>query len=165
MKHGLTQKHLMIIQEVFTHYHAISQVILFGSRAKGTFKATSDIDIALRGEIDIKLIARIKAEYEDSSLPFFVDIINYAKADEALRREIDTHGIVIYKRDISPMAHNMACCSSVPVSCHSECSKESHVGKETRNTNKGDVSHTPNITKDSYNLYILNNKNDSKDNQ
>lgn len=96
MNCGLPEKHLMIIQEILTQHQAITHAILFGSRARGAFKPTSDVDIALKGAITIKLIAKIKAEFEDSNLPFFVDIVDYAKADNALKNEIDTQGVMLY---------------------------------------------------------------------
>ena len=99
MNCGLCAKELEIIQEILSHYEAIQSALLFGSRARGTFRAASDVDIALKGAITIKLIAKIKAEFEDSNLPFFVDIVDYARADNALKNEIDTQGVLFYIRD------------------------------------------------------------------
>lgn len=99
MNYGLCTKELEIIQEILSHYEAIQSALLFGSRARGTFRAASDVDIALKGAITIKLIAKIKAEFEDSNLPFFVDIVDYARADNALKNEIDTQGVLFYIRD------------------------------------------------------------------
>lgn len=99
MNCGLCTKELEIIQEILSHYEAIQSALLFGSRARGTFRAASDVDIALKGAITIKLIAKIKAEFEDSNLPFFVDIVDYARADNALKNEIDTQGVLFYIRD------------------------------------------------------------------
>lgn len=96
----LSEKYLGIIQKILEPHQAITHAFLFGSRARGTLKPTSDIDIALKGDINIKLIAKIKAEFEDSNLPFFVDIVDYAKADNALKSEIDTQGIMLFAKDI-----------------------------------------------------------------
>lgn len=96
MNCGLCAKELEIIQEILSHYEAIQSAVLFGSSVTGNFKTASDIDIALKGAITIKLIAKIKAEFEDSNLPFFVDIVDYAKADNALKNEIDTQGVMLY---------------------------------------------------------------------
>lgn len=96
MNCGLCAKELEIIQEILSRYEAIQSAVLFGSSVTGNFKTASDIDIALKGAITIKLIAKIKAEFEDSTLPFFVDIVDYAKADNALKNEIDTQGVMLY---------------------------------------------------------------------
>lgn len=96
MNCGLCAKELEIIQEILSRYEAIQSAVLFGSSVTGNFKTASDIDIALKGAITIKLIAKIKAEFEDSTLPFFVDIVDYAKADNALKNEIDMQGVMLY---------------------------------------------------------------------
>lgn len=96
MNYGLCAKELEIIQEILSHYEVIQSAVLFGSSVTGNFKTASDVDIALKGAITIKLIAKIKAEFEDSNLPFFVDIVDYAKADNALKNEIDTQGVMLY---------------------------------------------------------------------
>lgn len=104
MNYGLSEKHLMIIQEILTPHRAITHALLFGSRARGAFKPTSDVDIALKGAITITLIAKIKAEFEESNLPFFVDIVDYAKANDELKSEIDTQGKILYlaEQNINP---------------------------------------------------------------
>ena len=49
-----------------------------GSRAKGTHKFGSDIDLAIMSAgVSDKTIRNIKAEIEESSLPYFVDITNF----------------------------------------------------------------------------------------
>lgn len=96
MSDGLSKKHLATIHEILAPHQAITHALLFGSRARGAFKPTSDVDIALKGAITITLIAKIKAEFEESTLPFFVDIVDYAKADNALKSEIDAQGKILY---------------------------------------------------------------------
>ncbi len=124
----------MTIQEILTPHQAITHAILFGSRARGTFKPTSDVDITLKGDIDIRLIAKIKAEFEDSNLPFFVDIVDYAKADNALKSEIDAQGVLLYVKDISHFSNTRAIRKDFTLiskddkssPCHSERSEESN---------------------------------------
>ena len=47
-KQELTEKFLREICDLAEKYH-IQKVILFGSRARGDFKRTSDIDLAVEG--------------------------------------------------------------------------------------------------------------------
>jgi predicted nucleotidyltransferase len=44
---GLSEEDISRIRSVFRRNSRIRQVILFGSRAKGTFRRGSDIDLAL----------------------------------------------------------------------------------------------------------------------
>lgn len=45
--HGLTIEELELLCSLFTRQKEIEQVILYGSRAKGTHKPFSDVDITL----------------------------------------------------------------------------------------------------------------------
>ncbi|MDE7173577.1 MAG: nucleotidyltransferase domain-containing protein [Helicobacter sp.] len=105
MSDGLSKKHLATIHEILAPHQAITHALLFGSRARGAFKPTSDVDIALKGAITITLIAKIKAEFEESTLPFFVDIVDYSKADNALKSEIDAQGKILYFAEQSTNPH------------------------------------------------------------
>ena len=44
---GLSTKTIESLRYVFSQYPAIQKVILYGSRAKGNFKAASDIDLTM----------------------------------------------------------------------------------------------------------------------
>ena len=96
MSFGLSENELALIQSIFYKYPQIDKVLLFGSRANATYKSTSDIDLALKGKIDFKLIARLKGEFEESNLAYSVDIIDYAKTQGALKENIDKEGVEIY---------------------------------------------------------------------
>ncbi len=98
-KYGLREKDLEKIISVLRSNPGISEVILFGSRAKGDFSSGSDIDIALKGaglKLDDILNARI--EIDKLSLPYKFDIIIYDRIKEkALQEHIDRVGIRLYK--------------------------------------------------------------------
>ena len=47
--YGMTDKELNLLCSLFARQKEIEQVILYGSRAKGTNKPFSDVDIALLG--------------------------------------------------------------------------------------------------------------------
>lgn len=70
---------------------------LFGSFARGDHRQWSDIDVAidnggeelppgLRGDIDEAL--------EESSIPWFVDVVDLAQAGPAYRREVEREGVL-----------------------------------------------------------------------
>ena len=50
-----------------------SQVILFGSRARGDYTQTSDIDLAIEYKDDV---ISLSEPFENSALPFSVDIVD-----------------------------------------------------------------------------------------
>ena len=71
---GLTKKEIKQIKDTLNEID-VKKIILFGSRAKGTNQKASDIDLAIDGDAK-------KAYYllnEESSLPYFFDVLNLSK--------------------------------------------------------------------------------------
>lgn len=96
---GLHANELQTMQTIFAQDDKIKEVILFGSRALGTYRVSSDVDLALKGNIDIDTVASLKYTLEEKTLmPYFFDIINYHTINnDALRKHIDTFGETIWK--------------------------------------------------------------------
>lgn len=66
------------------------RVFLFGSRAHGRPAPSSDIDIALLAETPLPraVLGRIREAFEESTIPFRVDVVDLAAADEAFREAV-----------------------------------------------------------------------------
>jgi predicted nucleotidyltransferase len=96
---GLSDSELQTLRDVFERFPDISEVILFGSRARGTHRPSSDVDLALKGK-NLKLDTLAKLRYileEETNLPYFFDIVIYARVEnEALKKQIDEGGREIY---------------------------------------------------------------------
>jgi predicted nucleotidyltransferase len=102
MRYGLTEKQITEITDFIARYPQVEKAALFGSRAIGSYKPASDVDIALFGsQVNAALGAVIKYDIEeDTYLPFFFDIVAYPKiTNAALREHIDSKGIVLYERE------------------------------------------------------------------
>ncbi len=96
---GLSDKELSILREVFAKFNAIEEVVLFGSRARGTHQKASDVDLAIKGKnIDLDTLAKLTYILEEeTNLPYFFDVVMYDKIkDDALKRAIDEGGEKIY---------------------------------------------------------------------
>jgi predicted nucleotidyltransferase len=79
LNHGLTNAQLKKIKDILSsEAHTITRVDLFGSRAKGTYRFNSDIDLVLHGSIDEKAVDRLWTKFAESNLPFKVDVKAYA---------------------------------------------------------------------------------------
>ena len=77
----------------------VKKLILFGSRARGTNRERSDIDLAASGG-DISNFAETLDEQIDTLLPF--DVINLDEnIDADFQAEIDRDGIILYE-ELSP---------------------------------------------------------------
>ncbi|MGM0395167.1 MAG: nucleotidyltransferase domain-containing protein, partial [Thermodesulfobacteriota bacterium] len=73
---GLKQPDLDQIRGVFSRYPQVKKVILYGSRAMGTHKTGSDIDLTLCGEEDLTLdiLYRIMEDLDNLLLPYTFDL-------------------------------------------------------------------------------------------
>ncbi|MFQ5455411.1 MAG: restriction endonuclease subunit S, partial [Nitrospirota bacterium] len=97
MSFGLTDKQEKTIRDVLSSYQEVETAMIFGSRAMNTFEAGSDVDIALKGKVPRSTIVSIKSELEDTTLPYFFDILDYASINEPkLKEQIDKHGKIFY---------------------------------------------------------------------
>ena len=74
---GLSGKELATLTTVFKKFPGIQEAVLFGSRAMGTFKPGSDVDIALKGQVTLQDVARVKALLEEeSTMPYLFDVVD-----------------------------------------------------------------------------------------
>jgi len=97
----LEKKELNLLKEVFIKNKRVKQVILFGSRAKGTAKNNSDIDLAVSGLGDELDVENLAMELDDLPLPYKFDLKALsAICNPSLRKHIQRVGFVIY--DIVP---------------------------------------------------------------
>lgn len=98
---GLNKKENDIISSVFKKHSGIKEVVVFGSRAMGNFKIGSDVDLALKGNIDESTRAQVSGELnEETTLPYKFDVVVYDQIGSvALREHIEQLGKVIYQRN------------------------------------------------------------------
>ena len=94
---NIPQQELAQIQSIFRRYPEITKVILFGSRAKGTARPNSDIDLAVQGiESDLCLEA-LALELDELPLPYRFDVKAIATINNpALLAHIARVGLAIY---------------------------------------------------------------------
>ena len=90
---------LALIQKVFQRHLEIKAVKLFGSRAKGTHSNSSDIDLALWGEVDAVRAESIAAELDELPLPYRYDVKPFHLIKLVpLREHIERVGIMVYRQ-------------------------------------------------------------------
>ncbi|MDQ6756137.1 MAG: nucleotidyltransferase domain-containing protein [Bacteroidota bacterium] len=104
-KFGLTQKQFELIESLIIPKNQIEKVLIFGSRATGKFKHSSDIDLAIIGkDITHSFINRFFSELDDLPLPFMFDVINYTQiSNDKLKNKIDVHGKIFFERELKPV--------------------------------------------------------------
>lgn len=95
---GLPLRVIEALSAVFRCYPAISEVILYGSRAMGTYRDSSDIDLTLKGDgLDLSLLLAVENQVDDLLLPWGVDLSLFDAIDnDDLRAHILRCGVVFY---------------------------------------------------------------------
>ncbi len=79
-----------------------AEVWAFGSRAKGTARARSDLDLVIRADKPLTLLqlANLGEAFSESDLPFKVDVVDWAATQENFQRIITAHHVVV-----TPLRH------------------------------------------------------------
>ncbi|MCY7352781.1 MAG: nucleotidyltransferase domain-containing protein [Cytophagaceae bacterium] len=101
MPYGLTDQQLERIRATLAAIPAIRQAVLFGSRAKGTHKPGSDIDLALKGpRLELNDSLTLANRLEDLDLPYSFDLVVYHHIQDApLIEHIDRIGKLLYQAE------------------------------------------------------------------
>jgi predicted nucleotidyltransferase len=86
---------LTFVRETLARHVPEREVRVMGSRVTGRAKPFSDLDLVVMGDAPLDLAARgrLRDAFDDSSLPFRVDIIEWATASESFRRLIDAQAL------------------------------------------------------------------------
>ena len=84
---GLSAATLAALRSVLAYHPHVEQAIVFGSRAKGTHRGASDIDLTLIGEaLTASELLAIEGEIDDLLLPYQVDLSLHAHIEDAALR-------------------------------------------------------------------------------
>ena len=84
----LTPAHAAIVRAILAdHLPADVKVSVFGSRAKGTARPLSDLDLALeaRGPIPATVMIDLAEAFDESDLPWKVDLIDWTVTSARFR--------------------------------------------------------------------------------
>jgi predicted nucleotidyltransferase len=97
---GLSDKTISTMRNIFKKYTHIEQVIVYGSRAKGNYKAGSDIDLTLMGDaLTYDDLRSVSGDLDDSNIPYIVDVSIFETLNNLqLREHIKRVGVVLYQR-------------------------------------------------------------------
>jgi predicted nucleotidyltransferase len=94
---GLSDSEQELICGVLRRHDEVTEVKIFGSRAKGNFEPNSDIDLALWGNISLPVLATIAGELDELPLPYTFDVQVYETIrHQPLREHIDRAGRNFY---------------------------------------------------------------------
>ena len=98
MKYGLSAEIINQLQTVFQGYADIESVYMFGSRAAGTFRDGSDIDLAvIAPAMTDSTFTALWNEVDALPLVFKVDCIHFEQLEnKVLKKKILEQGVQFY---------------------------------------------------------------------
>lgn len=88
MKTQIRPDHLKLVLEILREYLPEYEVWAFGSRVKGKVKPYSDLDLVIISQqpVPVRRMALMEDAFEESDLPFRVDLVDWAETSDAFRR-------------------------------------------------------------------------------
>ncbi|GEO01856.1 hypothetical protein NSE01_36880 [Novosphingobium sediminis] len=95
---ALTSDELAQVRAILArHLPSGVRVSVFGSRAKGTAKHWSDLDLVLAGPapLPLSLLAELAEAFDDSPLPWKVDLVDRASVSEGFAAIIDASAVLL----------------------------------------------------------------------
>jgi predicted nucleotidyltransferase len=95
----LSGRDIDLLDGVFRRYIDIERVVLFGSRAKGTARSNSDIDLAIIGLDDDMSVEALAQELDELPMPYQFDVKSMTSIRNVqLRHHIERVGVEIFNR-------------------------------------------------------------------
>jgi predicted nucleotidyltransferase len=91
---GLTPAELALVKNIIGDGF---EAWVFGSRATGKHRAFSDLDICLKApdRIADEAIASLRFAFQESNLPYLVDIVDWSSIADDFKRKIERDAISI----------------------------------------------------------------------
>ncbi|HOI01129.1 MAG TPA: nucleotidyltransferase domain-containing protein [Bacteroidales bacterium] len=94
---GLSENYIVNICRCFEKYQGIKRVIIYGSRARGDYKRSSDIDLAIVGSLTYSELMHLEGQLDDLLLPYKIDIGLLDEIENPdLRAQIRQTGQIFY---------------------------------------------------------------------
>jgi predicted nucleotidyltransferase len=93
----VTDEQMKIIRAILALWVPTAEVRVFGSRASGPARKHSDLDLAVAADqkIDFSTMNRLREAFEDSELPFRVDVLDWNAISDSFRKTIADQCVVL----------------------------------------------------------------------
>jgi predicted nucleotidyltransferase len=93
----LSPGELAIVRDILRKHVPALAVWAFGSRAKGTARRYSDLDLAIIAAtpLPFDIVGSMREDFSESDLPFRVDVLDWAMTSDAFRRLVERDKVVV----------------------------------------------------------------------
>jgi len=97
LRYGLKKCDFYQMINILKSFKTIKSVVLFGSRARGDHKPTSDVDLAIVFKENLDQLYKVTDTLANANIIYTFDVVDYDKiTNENLKNEIDQEGKTIY---------------------------------------------------------------------
>lgn len=92
----LAPQHLQTVKAILTSLVPKARVVVFGSRANGTAKKTSDLDLAIDNgkPLGLSLLGELKHAFSESNLPIRVDVVDLHAISKEFKMVIESGPLI-----------------------------------------------------------------------
>lgn len=100
MLYGLSDEVIQRISAIFEKHPSVTKGVVYGSRAMGSYRPASDIDLVLFGEdVPLTEFFAIENELDDLLLPYKIDLsLHHHLNNPDLLAHIEREGKLFYSR-------------------------------------------------------------------
>jgi len=97
---NISSENLAIVRHILKKHLPAVEVRAFGSRISDSNQPYSDLDLLIVTDqpIPLKTMAELKFDFEESDLPFRVDLVNWQRISNEFRKEIEKRNEVILNK-------------------------------------------------------------------
>lgn len=94
---AISPEHRAIVIAILARIVPEAEVRAFGSRVTGNAKGSSDLDLAIKTEtnLDKNVLRKLAAAFEESDLPYRVDVVDWNGISTKFRAIIDNDSEVM----------------------------------------------------------------------
>ena len=95
LHHGMSAQELALVNALVAQWLPAADVRLFGSRARGTPKPYSDLDLVIMGDTPTPLstLGQLQEAFACSDLPWRVDVVDWANTAPEFQRHIQADSV------------------------------------------------------------------------
>ncbi len=97
---GINESSMAILEAIFAKNKHLTEVVLYGSRAKGNYNERSDVDLVIcNSKIDRHQLGKIILEINNSNFPYTIDLQLFESLNnKKLIEHITRVGKIFYKK-------------------------------------------------------------------
>ncbi|MCW5259169.1 restriction endonuclease subunit S [Verminephrobacter eiseniae] len=97
--------HLELVQHILQQHVPDAEVWAFGSRAKWLARDSSDLDLCIRAAaaLSFEQMGLLREAFEESNLPYKVDVVDWATTSAAFREIIERDRVVVRELEKVPL--------------------------------------------------------------